>query len=45
MELALDWNLIYRTDGDLRALYAGLGAKITIEAEPERINLFAVLEK
>jgi SAM-dependent methyltransferase len=45
MELALDWNLIYRTDGDLRALYSGLDAKVTIEAEPERINLFAVLEK
>ncbi len=45
MELALDWNLTYRTEGELRKLYSGLGAAITVEPEAEGINLFVVLDK
>jgi len=45
MELALDWNLIYRTEVELRRLYSGMGGKLELAAEPEGINLFVVLHR
>lgn len=45
MELALDWHLIYRTESDLKDLYGDLASDITVESEPEGINLFVVLLK
>lgn len=40
MEIAMDWHLIYRTTEDLRRLFGQLG-DMTVDAEPEGINLFA----
>lgn len=45
MELALDWELIYRTEEDLRALYAGIAPRVDIDAEAEQINLFVTLRR
>ena len=45
MEMALDWNLIYRSEKDLTNLYDGIATSCRIEAEPEGVNLFAVLSK
>ncbi len=45
MELAFDWNLIYRTEQDLRRLYRDLGENVRVDHEPERINLFFVISK
>ena len=43
MEFALDWTLIYRNELDLQRLYRKVSSSISIEAEPNGINLFAVL--
>lgn len=45
MDLALDWNLIYRDEDQLRGIYSVTCGEISIEAEPESINLFAVIKK
>ena len=44
MRLALDWSLIYRSEDDLKRLYANLG-ELNIEQEPEGVNLFCVIRK
>jgi extracellular factor (EF) 3-hydroxypalmitic acid methyl ester biosynthesis protein len=43
MELALDWDLIYRSEEELRALYDGIAQGLRVDAEPEQINLFVNL--
>jgi extracellular factor (EF) 3-hydroxypalmitic acid methyl ester biosynthesis protein len=45
MNLAWDWHLIYRSEGELKSLFSDLGAEITIEKEDLGINLFCVLRK
>lgn len=45
MRLALDWSLIYRSHEDLRALYGDFGGELSIEQEPEGVNLFCVIRK
>lgn len=45
MELALDWELIYRSADELRALYAGIAAAVEVDAEPQQINLFVTLRR
>lgn len=45
MELALDWELVYRSESDLRALYDGLAPTLDVDAEPEQINLFVTLRR
>lgn len=45
MELALDWQLIYRSEDELRALYDGIATTVDVEAEPEQINLFVTLRR
>lgn len=45
MELALDWELIYRSEEDLRALYDGIAPALDVDAEPEQINLFVTLRR
>ncbi len=45
MRLALDWNLIYRSSDDLRRLYGDIGGVLSIEQEPEGVNLFCVIRK
>jgi hypothetical protein len=44
MSLVTDWNLIYRTEDDLKDLFAPV-ARANIEQEPLGINLFAVLTR
>lgn len=43
MEILLDWILIYRSADELKALYAPVCRSCEVEAEPLKINLFAVL--
>lgn len=45
MELALDWQLIYRSPQDLERIFSPVCKKIDIEKEPLGINLFAILKK
>jgi len=45
MRLALDWSLIYRSVDDLTRLYGNLGGDLSIEQEPEGVNLFCVIRK
>lgn len=45
MEMALDWNLIYRSESDMLRLFNGLDGSLRIEREEEKINLFGVLKK
>jgi SAM-dependent methyltransferase len=45
MRLALDWSLIYRSVDDLKRLYGNLGGDLSIEQEPEGVNLFCVIRK
>ncbi len=45
MRLALDWSLIYRSMDDLKRLFGGLGGVLSIEQEPEGVNLFCVIRK
>jgi hypothetical protein len=45
MRLALDWSLIYRSHDDLKRLFGDLGGVLTIEQEPEGVNLFCVVRK
>jgi SAM-dependent methyltransferase len=45
MRLALDWSLIYRSIEDLTRLFGDLGGVLTIEQEPEGVNLFCVISK
>jgi hypothetical protein len=42
-ELILDWPLLHRTSGDLRRIFDGLGAGLTVEKKPAGVNLFAVI--
>lgn len=41
MTMALDWNLIYRSENDLLKLFGNLGKSIRVEQEQEGVNLFA----
>jgi extracellular factor (EF) 3-hydroxypalmitic acid methyl ester biosynthesis protein len=45
MRLALDWSLIYRSTDDLKRLFGDLGGVLSIEQEPEGVNLFCVIRK
>jgi SAM-dependent methyltransferase len=45
MDFALDWQLIYRSEVDLRRLYGGLGGNVQVESEVEGVNLFVVITK
>ena len=45
MRLALDWSLIYRSLDDLKRLFGDLGGVLSIEQEPEGVNLFCVITK
>lgn len=45
MRLALDWSLVYRSPEDLEGLFASLGGELSIEQEPEGVNLFCVIRK
>jgi SAM-dependent methyltransferase len=45
MRLALDWSLIYRGVEDLQRLYGDMGGEVTVEQEPEGVNLFCVIRK
>jgi SAM-dependent methyltransferase len=45
MELALDWNLIYRTKDDLNRIFSSLGKHQKVETELENVNLFYVIHK
>ena len=47
LDKLLKWELIYRTKEDLQELFAPtpFGDKVTIIAEPNQVNLFAVATK
>lgn len=45
MNLALDWQLIYRSVDDLKRLFGPIGGDLTIEKEDLDINLFCVITK
>lgn len=45
MDLALDWQLIYRSPTDMQRLYSPINPSLRIESEKEEINLFAILTK
>lgn len=45
MDMALDWNLIYRSEADLVKLFDQPGCTLHIEREPENVNLFCVITK
>lgn len=45
MEMALEWNLVYRTEADLKRLFGELGSTLSVESEDLHINLFCVIEK
>jgi extracellular factor (EF) 3-hydroxypalmitic acid methyl ester biosynthesis protein len=45
MRLALDWSLIYRSVDDLKRLFGNLGGVLSVEQEPEGVNLFCVIRK
>jgi len=45
MRLALDWDLKYRSESDLRRLYSELSQDLVIEREPSGVNLFCVIRK
>jgi hypothetical protein len=45
MELALDWNLIHRSEEELYNLFSPISPEIKIEREKEAVNLFCVISK
>lgn len=45
MWLALDWSLINRSPDDLKRLFGDLGGTLSVEQEPEGVNLFCVIQK
>jgi hypothetical protein len=47
LDKLLKWELIYRTEEDLQELFTPtpFGDKVTIIAEPNQVNLFAVATK
>ena len=45
MRLALDWSLINRSRDDLKRLFGDLGGDLSVEQEPEGVNLFCVIRK
>ncbi len=45
MSLIMDWHLIYRSKKEMERLFALPKNELTIEEEPEGINLFAVLKR
>ncbi len=45
MELAWDWPLTHRSSEELLRIFKGLGTKSWIESEPEKVNLFIVIQK
>jgi extracellular factor (EF) 3-hydroxypalmitic acid methyl ester biosynthesis protein len=45
MRLALDWSLVYRSAETLEKLFGDLGGSVSIEQEPEGVNLFCIIQK
>ncbi len=45
MEMALDWNLIYRTKDDMIRLATNVCSSVSVESESEGVNLFVTLSK
>jgi len=45
METILDWKLIYRSEEQMKKLFAPLGGNITLEKEDTSVNLFCVITK
>ena len=47
MDNLLHWNLIHRDEGELKNLFAStpFGGQVSVLAEPNRVNLFAVAER
>tara|TARA_B100000749_G_scaffold280455_1_gene276727 strand:+ start:164302 stop:165753 length:1452 start_codon:yes stop_codon:yes gene_type:complete len=45
MTMALDWKLIYRSDDEMKSMFAHLPSEVDIEKEDEGVNLFANLIK
>ena len=45
MRLALDWSLVYRSVEDLKRLFGDLDGSMSIEQEPEGVNLFCIIKK
>jgi len=45
MKIALDWDLIHRSEDDLARLFGDLGGDLYVENEHENINLFCVVTK
>jgi extracellular factor (EF) 3-hydroxypalmitic acid methyl ester biosynthesis protein len=40
-----DWFLILRNERDLERIFHVVGSKVSVEREPENVNLFCVIEK
>ncbi|MGZ3776004.1 MAG: class I SAM-dependent methyltransferase, partial [Pseudobdellovibrionaceae bacterium] len=45
MEMILEWQLIYRSNENLKNLFVGIGKNVIVEKEELGINLFAVIQK
>ena len=45
MKIALDWDLIHRSEEDMERLFKHLGGKISVEFEEQQINIFCIIEK
>lgn len=45
MELVLDWQLLYRSEEDMKRLFSQIPGQMTIEREGMGINLFCVIRK
>ncbi|MBI1860473.1 MAG: class I SAM-dependent methyltransferase [Deltaproteobacteria bacterium] len=45
MELVMDWELIYRSEDDLRRLFGHLPGTVSVEEEEEKVNLFCNVTK
>jgi extracellular factor (EF) 3-hydroxypalmitic acid methyl ester biosynthesis protein len=45
MEIALDWQLIYRSEEDLFRLFGHVGSGFRVEKEDLGINLFCIIDK
>lgn len=45
MDMALDWQLIYRSVEDLHRIFGPAASNVVVEKEPLGINLFAILKR
>jgi len=45
MKIALDWDLIHRSEKDLVDLFGHLSSDIYVESEDQHINLFCIIRK